>query len=274
LTFSHIFVIYEAQLIPFPENMKQHTQSLLAEGAVKKGKQNVREQLFERQGKIVYQLTDKPDVFVVEFISNGGNGQVKPTSTPDLNTLRNEISSYLFEYVDGFHIPTHFVTKAAPREMMVRRTEIVPISVRVYNSGNGVLSKRFGVKENGSLEFPIIEHYYQNGLRTGAWVNEFHVYALGIATPEEFKQINRIASKVNAVLRGLCDRRQLAVTELQLEFGRAKGQILLCDELSPLTCQFIDLTIDDRAKRNRFCVDGENAVANITELYHRLILKV
>ena len=250
--------------------MKLQNNSVLLDTSIIEDKFSDRVLICERNGKYIYK-TDKPDLVVQEFRTNGTAD--KNPEMEKLDTLRNEISSYLFEYLDGFHIPTHFVTRLSDIEMSVRRTELIPIAVKVFNIVNGALGKRLGLKDNIQTELPIIEHYYINGQKNGSWINEHHVYALSLATPEEFKQMNRIATKANAVLRGLCDRRQLILAETQFEFGRFKNQIVLINEISPLTCHFLDLTSDNKAKRDRFLIDNEGAADAISQLRDRLLLR-
>jgi phosphoribosylaminoimidazole-succinocarboxamide synthase len=227
----------------------------------------------ERHGKYLFH-SERPGLIIQEFGGAAGENGKKNSRPHDLSTLRNEISSYLFEYLEGFHIPTHFVGLLSPTQMLVRSIEPIPMAVRIYNGGSTELAKRFGFKEGVTLEFPVIEHYYvgENGLLS--WINEYHVYGLGIATPDEFRHINRIASKVNAVLRGLCDRRQLMLQDFQIEFGRYKGQIVLGDELSPTTCHFLDLSANEKDGQSRFLSGGEDALMAIIELRDRLKLRV
>ena len=83
-----------------------------------------------------------------------------------------------------------------------------------------------------------------------------------------------MSSKANAVIRGLCDRRQLTLAEIQFSFGRSKGQVVLTDELSPTTCRFSDRDGKDEVNRNRFDPGQERASDAIAELCDRLMLKV
>ncbi|MBA4312049.1 MAG: hypothetical protein C0417_05425 [Chlorobiaceae bacterium] len=252
--------------------MKQQNQSLpdgtLTEG-IKSENQNI---LFEHQGKLI-QKGDRPDIAVQKFYSNGADKNLQTANTGELDELRNRISSYLFEYLDGFHIPTHFIAKVSATEMMIRRTEPVAITLKVHNLINGSLTKRLGIKETANIDLPIIEHYFRNGQRNGTWLNEHHIYALGIATPDEFKHINRIAAKANAILKSLCERRQLILADAQFEFGRAKTQIFLADELSPITCHFLDGSIEGKSKRDRFQLDQNDANIVISQLADRIMLK-
>lgn len=252
--------------------MKIDSQPLPVEPSPKVIRSGKRELIYEREGKTFYYY-EKPDFIIQEFSNSADEGR-KHSRLRQVSALRNEISSYLFEYIEGFRIPTHFVSKLSSTAMVVKRLEMIPLVVRIYNSCNGTLLKRLSLREGTVLDFPVIEHFYLNGRKAPSWVNEYHMYALNIVTPEELKQVNRIASKVNAVVRGLCDRRNLFVADLQLAFGRFKDQIVLGDELSPVTCHFLDVTKENRRDQDRFLPDQENTVEIFTELNHRIKLKV
>ncbi len=253
--------------------MKHQNQTIDIEPRAKIEMPQTREFICKHQEKNLYK-TDVPEILIQEFVSNIKNTDNGVDKILQLDILRNDISSYLFEYIEGFHIPTHFVKKISNTEMIVRQTDTIPLTVKILNCVNGSMLKRLGLKGKIQADIPIIEHYFQNDQRNDSWVNEYHVYALDIATPDEFKQINRIVSKVNAVLRGLCDRRQLMLADLQLEFGRYKNQIILRNELSPLTCHFLDMAVESKTKRDRFIPEKEFSEGAITELRDRLTLKV
>jgi phosphoribosylaminoimidazole-succinocarboxamide synthase len=225
--------------------------------------------LFESQGKTYYQA-DTPNQLILSFLPPIQSGTKKRSKGAELAALRNAISSHLFEYVEEYRISTHFLKKHAESEMTVKKTEPIPLVIHVHNIDSGEFRSRFGFTNGQGIEFPVLEHYYTAG-DISTWVNEYHVYALGLATPEEFKQMNRVASKLNAVIRGLCDRRQLLLADMRLRFGRFQGQVILCDELSPYTCRFLDLAAPDNA--NRFLPDRNDATDTLAELCDRLMVK-
>ncbi len=240
-------------------------QSLVQEG---------KRELFLEGHETNFFISPDSDYLIQEFISNGQSNGKRTTKKKVMPTLRSSISGYLFEHLDGFHIPTHYVKRLSETEFMVRKLDMIPIHVRVYNYCVGSIPERFGLKEGTQLDFPIYEYYYRTPNQEATWVNEHHLYAMGIATPDECKQINRLSSKINAVLRALCLRRKLALVEMQLEFGRFKGQIYLGDDLSPRTCRFGDTSEDKIVNINKFIVNGEGAEAVYTELLDRLSLKI
>jgi len=233
-------------------------------------KQADRAILFEKQGKTYYQA-DAPNHLILSFLPPTSSGMTKRNKGVDLASLRNAISSHLFEYVEEYRISTHFVNKHAETEMTVKKTAAIPLEVHVHNLDTGAFRTRFGLTNGQGFDFPVLEHYYAPG-EVATWVNEYHVYALGLATPEEFKQMNRVALKLNAVIRGLCDRRQLLLADMHLQFGRLQGQVILGDELSPYTCRFLDTSAPD--KRERFFPGQKDATDALAELCDRLMLKI
>src|SRR5213596_889358 len=134
--------------------MKQESQTLSGEFPGKAMVTARGELIEEREGKALYH-SEKPDLIIQEFRENGKAATKK--TAHNLGTLRNQISSYLFEYVEGYHIPTHYVSQMSPSAMVVKRLKMFPLTVRMYNTAGGALSKRYGLKEGTRLEYPVIE---------------------------------------------------------------------------------------------------------------------
>lgn len=240
------------------------------------GKPAKGELLFKGRRKNYYSSTDV-EFIIQEFSTNGAEAACSNqtnTNKKSIVVVNTDILCYLFNYLGGYYIPTHYVQRISETDVLVRRLEIFPLIVKVFNNAVGTLPKRFGLKEGAALEFPIIEYYYKNTSGSMPWVNEYHLYSFCIASPEEVKQINRITSKVNAVLRSLCARRQLELHSMQLEFGRANGQVYLADELSPYTCYFSDSATLSKAARTRFIANGNENVEAFVELFERLSMNV
>lgn len=225
--------------------MKAQAQSLLLEGK-ESGAETIRGEIFATQpGRTLYR-TNKRDLLIQEFTAPAPPNGKKKGGPRDSAVVRNEISTYLFEYLKGFHVTTHFLGSRPGPEMLVKSAEPVPLIVRIFNVAEDDWSERFGITANGLLEFPVIEHHLTGEGRTPALVNEYHLYALNLLKPDELKQMNRLTSKVNAVLRGLCERRELSPADLKLTFGRYNNQIILTGELSPSTIRFLDVSPANR----------------------------
>lgn len=181
--------------------------------------------------------SDREGCLVQEFRDRGVNGNGSGHSRA---ALTNEVSAYLFEYLNGYRIPTHFLGKVSATGMLVRHLRMLPFRVVIWNVASGDYAKRFGLHGGMELRTPVIEHYWKAAGRE-TMVNEFHVYSLGLATPEQFRTVNRLTSRINIVLRSFLERRGLKLHSVALEFGIADGQMMVGDEISPRTCTFADL---------------------------------
>jgi phosphoribosylaminoimidazole-succinocarboxamide synthase len=191
----------------------------------------------------------------------------KPLNT-SIATLASEISSYLFKYLAGFRIPTFIPEKGS--DQPTKLTAQIPLQVRIHNVAMGDFSRLFGIKEGSELAVPVIEHYYKNPDLGNPLVNEFHMYSMGLATPEQLRSINRLASKTNVVLKSFFERREMKLLVANLEFGVSGTQVVVCDEISPRTCRLGDISKKDRGGKDIFAPGYEDSLEAYTEVRNRI----
>lgn len=194
----------------------------------------------------------------------------RKSQNTNVATLAGEISSYLFKYLAGFRIPAFSAEKSVGSDAPTKLTAQIPLQVRVHNTAVGDFSRVFGIKEGTELTVPVIEHYFKNPDIGNPLVNEFHIYSMGLATPEQLRSINRLASKTNVVLKSFFERRELKLLVANLEFGVAGSQIVLCEELSPRTCRFSDLSKKERGGKDIFAPGNSDALEAFTEVRNRI----
>lgn len=188
--------------------------------------------LVEGSSKKVYS-TSQSDQVVIKFEDTfAAKGDGKKESLPQKGEMNNEISAFLFEYLESYNVPTHFVRNYDSRSFVARKLDMIPIEISVYNAASGDLAKRLAIEEGRLLEFPVVEMYLKKNDGEWTMINEYHAYALGLCDRKEMTSVTRIATKVNAVLKSFFDRRKLKLVEFSLEFGRHQNQILVGDEMS------------------------------------------
>ena len=102
-------------------------------------------------------------------------------------------------------------------------------------------------------------------------INKSHIIAFELATADELKVIERLASKTNAVLKSFFLRRKIKLVDFKLEFGRYKSKIILGDEVSPDTCRFWDVPTDTKLDKNRFRFDIGNVEQAYEEIRNRIL---
>lgn len=229
------------------------------------------EMLYEGKAKRVYK-SDSPDRYIVEFKDDATafDGKKRGTVTGK-GVLNNKISAYFFKLLAGEGIPSHYIDMLSDREMLVRAVEIIPVEVVARNVAAGSLAKRIGVPEGTPLSQPVVEYYYKRDDLGDPMINCSHVVALGLATAEELHQMREIALKVNQVLRADLDAKGIDLVDFKLEFGRADGEILLADEISPDTCRFWDKETGERLDKDRFRRDLGGVTEAYAEVRRRLV---
>jgi phosphoribosylaminoimidazole-succinocarboxamide synthase len=188
--------------------------------------------------------------------------------------INNKISEYLMSRLNDMGIPTHFIRGLNMREQLVRAVDIIPIEVIIRNYAAGSFAERFGAIEGEALGSPLIEFCLKDDRLGDPFIAEDHVYAFGIAQPEEVDEIRHYALRINDFLSGLFYALGIRLIDLKLEFGRFfEGDammIVLADEISPDTCRLWDVATNDKMDKDRFRRDLGKTEEAYREVARRL----
>ena len=153
----------------------------------------------------------------------------------------------------------------------MKKVSIVPLEVIVRNIAAGSFSKRYGVAEGAVFYRPTLEFSYKNDELGDPLLNDDHVLALGLASPEEVAVIRRYALEVNRLLREIWKQCGVTLVDFKLEFGRLPdGTIILADEISPDTCRLWDSQTGDKLDKDRFRRDLGGVEAAYRQVMDRL----
>ena len=188
--------------------------------------------------------------------------------------INNKISEFLMSRLNDMGIPTHFIRGLNMREQLVRAVDIVPLEVIVRNYAAGSFAERFGAFEGEALGAPLMEFCLKDDRLGDPFIAEDHVYAFGIAQPEEIDEIRHYALRINDFLSGMFYAHGIRLIDLKLEFGRfQEGEvemIVLADEISPDTCRLWDVTTNDKMDKDRFRRDLGKTEEAYREVARRL----
>ena len=231
-----------------------------------------REQLYEGKAKKVFK-TDDENLYLVQYKDDATafNGLKKGT-IQGKGVINNKVTNFLMQMLEAKGIPTHYVQQLSDRETLVKKVEIIPVEVVVRNIAAGGLAKRMGLPEGTPLASTVLEYSYKNDQLGDPMINETHVYAMGLATPEEMKAIQSYALQINDILRGYLKEADIDLIDFKLEFGRTPdGAVILADEISPDTCRFWDSTTGEKLDKDRFRRDLGNAEGAYQEVMKRLM---
>lgn len=226
--------------------------------------------LYEGKAKVLYE-TGEPEVLLVEFKDDATafNGRKKGTITGK-GAANCQVSAALFTYLSKLGIRSHFRELAGERLMLVDRLEIIPLEVVVRNVAAGSLAKRLGLQEGQVLEKPVLEFYYKSDALGDPLVNEYHIYAVQMATPLQVTELTRQAMAINEELQPHLRDRGLLLVDFKLEFGLRNGIVVLGDEISADTCRFWDLGTGDKLDKDRFRFD----LGRVEEAYQEVLKRV
>lgn len=230
-----------------------------------------KKKLYEGKAKILFE-TDNEDYLMQEFKDDATafDGE-KKGKIKGKGVVNNQVSAHLFNFLESYHIPTHFVKPVSENSMAIKKLDMIPVEVVMRNLATGSLVKRYDIEEGRELEGPILEFYLKDDSKHDPMINADHIVSFGHASHEEVKQIQRYAQKVNAVLKAFFERRGLLLVDFKLEFGRGKnGRIILGDEISPDTCRLWDSETREKMDKDRFRQD----LGKVEEAYQEVLKRV
>lgn len=229
------------------------------------------EMMYEGKAKQVF-ATDDPKLAVIHYKDDATafNGLKKGTIVGK-GVVNNLVSNHLFKMLEEHGIKTHLVEQLNERDSLVRRVQIVPLEVIVRNIAAGSLSKRLGLDEGVKLHSTVLEFCYKNDDLGDPMVNESHIYAMQLATPEEVETISAMALKINELLTAYLKDLGIELIDFKLEFGRCDGSIVLADEISPDTCRFWDSKTGEKLDKDRFRRDLGDVESAYQEILRRLM---
>lgn len=229
------------------------------------------EMIYEGKAKKVYR-TDDEMLYIVEYKDDATafNGLKKGTIV-NKGVMNNEISAKLFKLLEENGVETHQVEKLSDREVLVKSVKIVPLEVIVRNYAAGSLAKRLGLEEGVKMNKTVLEFSYKDDALGDPMVNDYHIQAIGIATPEEVAKITEMAFKVNEILSKFMLSKGIILVDFKLEFGKTPdGRIILADEISPDTCRLWDANTHEKLDKDRFRRDMGKVEDAYMEVVRRL----
>ena len=230
-----------------------------------------KEKLYEGKAKIIYSAEDESEVIIKFKDDATAFDGAKKGKIKGKGSVNNKMSCYLFEYLEKYNVPTHFIEQLSDTEMKAKKVEIILVEVVMRNIAAGSLCKRYGFKEGDKIETPILEFFLKDDDLHDPLMNEYHAYALNLATKDELRQISKLAMKINVVLSSFFERRNILLVDFKLEFGRYDGKLILADEISPNTCRFWDAETRKKLDKDRFRQDLGKVEESYKEILERVL---
>jgi phosphoribosylaminoimidazole-succinocarboxamide synthase len=185
---------------------------------------------------------DEKDCFVIEYFDFLTLNGYKKVKIKNLGEKFASINSFFFEYLKEYHIPAAFVKNQDKTSLKFIKYKKFPFSVKILNVVDKRTAKIFNKKEGELLSLPVFEIH--SGSNKDSLISESHLVAFELCSTEDFKIINRICSKVNAVLKSFFERRGYLMAETTCNFGKFDEKIFVVDDFTPRSLKVVPLNKD------------------------------
>jgi phosphoribosylaminoimidazole-succinocarboxamide synthase len=116
----------------------------------------------------------------------------------------------------------------------------------------------------------VLEFCYKNDELGDPMINEYHIYAMSFATPDQVEKIKVMSLKINDLLVEFFKNHGLKLIDFKLEFGLFKGEVILADEISPDTCRLWDMETNKKMDKDRFRRD----LGDVEETYQEVLSRI
>ncbi len=228
------------------------------------------EMLYEGKAKKVYK-TDNPKEYIVDYKDDATafNG-IKKGTISSKGIVNNTMSAIVFEMLEENGIPTHLVKLLSDRETLVKAVDILMVEVIVRNVAAGSMAKRLGLEEGSALKETVLEFCLKSDELGDPIINDYHIYALDLATREQIETIKKYTFKINELLQKYFLDKGLKLVDFKIEFGTHDGEVILADEISPDTCRLWDSKTNEKMDKDRFRRD----LGNVEETYQEVLNRV
>lgn len=178
-----------------------------------------------------YQLIEYEDFFF--------NEQNKKIRVKDLGQKFASINSFFYEYLKEFHIPCAFIKKLGKKSLLFIKFSELPFVVKILNQSDKRTAKIFSIKQGTILNLPVFEYHYGNA--KDSVVSEGHLISFNLCSYDDLRVINRICTKINAVIKSFFERREEFIGEISCSFGKFEDKIYLIDDFTPLSLKIFNL---------------------------------
>jgi phosphoribosylaminoimidazole-succinocarboxamide synthase len=169
-----------------------------------------------------------------DFLVADNNKKVK---VKDLGSKFASINAFFFDYLKEYHIPISFLKTQGSSALKFVKYERYPFFIKILNVIDKRTAKVFSRKEGELLNLPVFEIHYPDG--KDSLVTESHLISFDVCTNEDIKLMNRICSKVNAVLKFFFERRNALLSEVNCCFGKSEEKIYLVNDFTPTSLKVI-----------------------------------
>lgn len=234
--------------------------------------ENQREVIHEGKAKILFSHHD--DMLAVQHFKDAITAFNSPKADhiEGKGEINCQISHILLSHIAEHDIGTHVISLQGPREQLVKKLRMIPLEIVVRNTSAGSVCKKFALPEGRVFPEPLVEFYFKNDSLADPLISENQIVCFQIVTKDDLHKIQRMALKINSVLKKVFTDTGIALVDFKFEVGRSLEDhtIILGDEISPDTCRLRDINTNEVLDKDLYRLKLGNVREGYNEVLRRL----
>jgi hypothetical protein len=142
-----------------------------------------------------------------------------------------ELNRFFLEYIASFNIPIALQGKRDDKTLIFSETTAYRFLIKSSNYIDPRTAGLFGKPAWEQYPIPVLEYALpEPGYEA---ITQNQIISLGLAPVEELKFMNRLCTKINAVMKSFFDRRDASLISFSCQFGKSEDKIILTGEFAP-----------------------------------------
>jgi phosphoribosylaminoimidazole-succinocarboxamide synthase len=195
---------------------------------------------YEGKSKKLYALGREEAIMVFKDDVIAYNGKYHDT-VRGKGTYSAILSSKLFELLEANGIKTHYICYMGCNRVRVRLYNVLPLEIIVRNYVYGSMSRRLPLlRKMSPIIPPLVELHYKDDKLGDPLLHPRDAVIAGLLTQEDMDELERMALRVNSVLRGFWENRELRLIDFKMEVAKSPNGFILVDELTGDSMRLVD----------------------------------
>ncbi|MBI2416419.1 MAG: hypothetical protein HYV28_00625 [Ignavibacteriales bacterium] len=147
------------------------------------------------------------------------------------------IESMLYEFLHSFNIAVAYAGKTDATTLEFIKTTEYAFGLKISNLVDSRISNALQLPLWSQYSLPVIEYFPVSDPKVRLTAN--HIISAELVESEELKSLNRLASKINALVKAYFERRDYILASFICQFGKIEDKIYLSGNFSAPSMQLI-----------------------------------
>lgn len=147
------------------------------------------------------------------------------------------IESMLYEFLHSFNISVAYSGKTDATTIAFIKTNEFAFGLKISNLVDSRISNALHLPLWSQYSLPVIEYFPVSDPKVRLTAN--HIISAELVESEELKSMNRLASKINALVKAYFERRDYILASFNCLFGKIEDKIYLSGNFSAPSMQLI-----------------------------------